>query len=1847
MPLKSIIVFLVFLPFTLSGQIDKHIEVQIGHFAGARALSHDGRLIATGGGNNIKIWDVNQRKIISTIDGFYGFPQKLFFSNKNNTLVSAWDDFGSGQLVIWDVDADTLKSWTIFPSSINDFKISKSNEYYVFAGGRSYGTNPSGFLMVLHESKGIVIDLKDLPKSMMRVEFDAEEKQLITLSARQNEVNQVDNEVSVWDLETGQLVQSVNTYKVTHMDVDILRNEIALGESDGDLIIKNIPDLKTIRNFSYGTPISTLKYRNNAESNLIVGVGSISTNLNLVNPLDGEILKTAPDLGHMVLLNHSYGPKEDKLIAGSENKIKIFNLDDFKEEVELEVERVEFTGIATNSDGRRLAVSSGATAMFSNDFSIRSWDFLNGKLNVLFGHESPVSKMNFSPDGSRLISGDQSGKIVEWNLHTLTSHPVVNIGAEVTGLFYTSKNDEFIVLDRNGILSKYNIGELETKASTNFNIYAPVMDENRKRIAALNADNEVVIIDVEQMKVLDILDSPLYNTFHLDFSPNGKFLTASNSRSSFVVWDLEDDQKPYFIKSGMNGSRIQSKFDNKNRLWTMDQAIGSGYIYEVNDTAENEAERIVQVQDVIIRDDVCSDFLFVNRGAFVAMLDRSGKISIYNTDEHKKLADLYSIFVAGNLIVSPSGYYLADDFVHPTVSIFSNNIELSPEEKLKYHNPNQIFTDLGFVGEYVSLRLGNGKELPSNIVSVDASEIKSKRQEYKEVKFLLSTAKTSNKEAESEIIPQIPHSGTDFIMEKSEKLGLLATGDDDGNIKLWDLKTKKLLKTLNDQEHGIRELIFNENNNKLISICGQTRSFQIDSTIIWDLNTFEKFKMPPNSLINFTPDQSKIAIAYNKYKTGESNYSHVIGLIHDGSPYTNLSFETHGPEINQLVYTKDGSYLIVAFSDGSLKIFDTKDYSTQFASQAHEGKILKMRISDDDGYLVTLGEDMVIKCFSLKTNTLKKLWSKKVEAKDKSYENLGTILANVNSIRISPDDQKVYCLHSNDKMAVYKLKNGKLTKSYDFENSYQQSYVDNNMGIVAIDFEFDNSQNTLYSGENGQPITLDVDQNSWEYLTRDLENTLFDIGFEDSTGNLVYYDNSTIFSWNLKELNKVESITEDFIPKNVDSGYSTLLGDKFWKSDNGLFLKLSRLKDYQSNNVYHEIDVFDIYNKSEKTNFKLKKVFDRGEILDYCPATQMLAISSDISKGEEILFFDKEGNNIFSYTINDKYEFPDVVEFSHDGKFVFIHSEYHYRIKVYGTDTWTEVFSYRPKRWNSSYASILNQTNLLFYAEHNDYSSEDIFKIIDLNSNGVKYTLDQEMANKISQVSKSSYSPDLNLLAVNEFPERVHIIDLERGEIVKSFKQKGSITSIDFSSNGELLLVGSFGSYASCWNVASEELVFRFQPLDNGNYIFTNDGYYYGSKLIGDKTAFRVNNKVYSFEQFDLIRNRPDLLLQKIPNFSEVALQNYNKAYDLRLSDMGLSEAQLSTSFHTPSVEILNESIPAFTKEKSFTVQFSMLDTLYNLDRIFLYVNDTPHFGLNGDLITHESGSPYNGEIEINLQSGFNKIQLSCLNSVGVESYKETIEIQYLGEAEDPKMYVVSIGVSEYEDKTKRLHYPEKDAKFLAQFLYEKSGFATDTMVLVNDQFSKDKMAKLRQFLSEAREEDIVVFYLSGHGVRNLDTGNYYFCPYNFKSSDFDEHGIPFVAFEELLSRTKSRQKLFILNTCYSGNYSNVKTYDELKNFNFMQSVYLDLRKRSGTSILSGSGGVTTAKEIIGIKSNNGLMVQAIEDAFKNIYNLSVSELCRHVQKKTPEFGFPFLKGDQVPVIRFENFSSDFKISKD
>ena len=495
------------------------------------------------------------------------------------------------------------------------------------------------------------------------------------------------------------------------------------------------------------------------------------------------------------------------------------------------------------------------------------------------------------------------------------------------------------------------------------------------------------------------------------------------------------------------------------------------------------------------------------------------------------------------------------------------------------------------------------------------------------------------------------------------------------------------------------------------------------------------------------------------------------------------------------------------------------------------------------------------------------------------------------------------------------------------------------------------------------------------------------------------------------------------------------------------------------------------------------------------------------------------------------------------------------------------------------------------------------------------------------------------LLAAAKGPA-IHVWDLDTGtEITQLTGHLGGVTSLSYSKDGARLASGSQDGSIRVWDLRKKKELLSLFALNESDYVIaTPDNYYMSSRNGLAGVSFRVGDRAFPFEQFDLKYNRPDLVLTALGAASEELFNGYRSLVQERLQRLGVSAEQLGDDFHLPELHIISPG-PA-TSTTQATARFSVRanDSELRLDRLNVYVDGVSIYGSKGINLRNRQATNLRHEVTIPLSDGPNKIQVSVVNEKGAESLAETINITYTGPSRDQRLYLLSVGVTKYRDPQNNLRYPASDARAQESFWSEQIGrFKTViSMVITDEDATAERIRAARSFLGKAGANDVVILFLAGHGVVDKD-GKYYFGTSDINMGIPSQKGLSYGDIEKLLDGISARRKLVLVDTCYAGG----SFQDEL-----LRERFADLRRGTGAHIIAASRATQEAEEPNEFGSGtftwsilDGLRGKADSNSDKQV---TVSELRDYVASQVPVLS----RDRQKPSVKAENLDLDFTLTR-
>ena len=531
--------------------------------------------------------------------------------------------------------------------------------------------------------------------------------------------------------------------------------------------------------------------------------------------------------------------------------------------------------------------------------------------------------------------------------------------------------------------------------------------------------------------------------------------------------------------------------------------------------------------------------------------------------------------------------------------------------------------------------------------------------------------------------------------------------------------------------------------------------------------------------------------------------------------------------------------------------------------------------------------------------------------------------------------------------------------------------------------------------------------------------------------------------------------------------------------------------------------------------------------------------------------------------------------------------------------------------------------------------------------------------------SRRAFSSNDSLIAYESTKETVNIFDVALKKVIHRFPlPSGKIKGLSFSRNTKRLAVSLSNRTTKIFDIQNKTELASFVLFDESDYILqVPSGYYMASPGASKLLHYVKANRVISFEQLDVKYNRPDKVLEAIGSTDTALIRSYRKAYEKRIKKLGIDITAFRDGYSVPEADFANrDKIELEQKDGKLKLDIKSIDSTYKLDRFNIWVNESPVYGQRGISLRNKHKNNFDSTISINLSEGENRIETSITNMNGTESYRMPLQVNYTPAVKQTeKTYFIGIGIDQFAQSKYNLKYSTKDIRDLSEKLKEKyNDIIIDT--LFNENVTISNVKALKQKLLNTTVNDKVIISYSGHGMLTKDF-DYYLSTYAVNFDKPEENGLAYDELENLLDSIPARKKLMLIDACHSGevdkddlialNASSDKLIKGLKpvaykkdgqlglknSFELMQSLFVNVGKSTGATIISAAAGTEFALE--GVDNlPNGVFTYCILEAMNKYPTMKISELKKTVGERVVEI----TKGLQKPTSRNETIAVDWEV---
>ncbi|MGM0556046.1 MAG: caspase family protein [Myxococcota bacterium] len=514
--------------------------------------------------------------------------------------------------------------------------------------------------------------------------------------------------------------------------------------------------------------------------------------------------------------------------------------------------------------------------------------------------------------------------------------------------------------------------------------------------------------------------------------------------------------------------------------------------------------------------------------------------------------------------------------------------------------------------------------------------------------------------------------------------------------------------------------------------------------------------------------------------------------------------------------------------------------------------------------------------------------------------------------------------------------------------------------------------------------------------------------------------------------------------------------------------------------------------------------------------------------------------------------------------------------------------------------------------------------------------------------------------------------DIEAEQMTRTLSGHGSVKSMLFSRDGGRFALGATDGTVRMLDLESNAHLNLLSTAEEW-LVYTDDGYFDASPNGAGLVHAVQGLRTFGIDQLALKNNRPDIILKRMGMGTPELIAHYEEEWRRRVAKAGLTEKDLAAEADLPDARILRarklDDEPGLAE-----VIFEFRDTR-GLKNYQIYVDNVPLF--------EGYGKPVDGEKkrvqirhEVPLTDGANKIEVSALSTRGQESLRASRVLEYA----DPKkgdLYFVGFGVSDYADDSMDLKYAATDVADMKSVL-ENAGEQYDEVHMrpvVDEKVTRESIRETRKWLAQTEPRDTVVLFVAGHGMYDRsEPPTYYYLTHDADLDDLENTAVNFDEIEALLDGIPARNKLFLMDTCQSGEspkraslaptgkgargmkaralprgFITASTAEPAEPRPWLlerdRFIYRDLRRRTGAIVVSSSRGSEYSYESPEWK--NGAFTEAVVEALTGDAAdrdddgaVSTDELREYVREKVPEL----TDGAQNPTVDRDNIHRKFAL---
>jgi WD40 repeat protein len=472
------------------------------------------------------------------------------------------------------------------------------------------------------------------------------------------------------------------------------------------------------------------------------------------------------------------------------------------------------------------------------------------------------------------------------------------------------------------------------------------------------------------------------------------------------------------------------------------------------------------------------------------------------------------------------------------------------------------------------------------------------------------------------------------------------------------------------------------------------------------------------------------------------------------------------------------------------------------------------------------------------------------------------------------------------------------------------------------------------------------------------------------------------------------------------------------------------------------------------------------------------------------------------------------------------------------------------------------------------------------------------------------------------------------GERLQTFEgHTDSVTGVGFTEDPRYVVTASKDAGIRVFERNTGALTLTYTLLGKGDWVaIDSNGFYDGSVGAFSQLYYATGLHTVTLDALFERYYRPGLI---------------QMLWDGNVTSLA-SAASDAAILPPPEVEILSPSDGVHIAKKNTDVMVRVKDQGGGIGEVRLYHNGK-HVGTGGHgtrTLQVAPPSVMTTTFDVELVDGTNVLRAIALSDDRIESHPDEIVVYASTADKVADLYLVTVGINEYQNARYSLNYARADAEGMADALIAGgSGIfgRINAQSIHNRDATRDRiMAALDNVIEHARPQDVFVFFYSGHGVvaDGDASGGFYLVPTDVTqiygdSNSLAQAGLPGDDLRDKFSKIAARKQVMFLDACYSGEF--VDQSVAARGIREEKAI-AQLSRSTGTAVIASTQSEQFAFEFAEL--GHGLFTYAILEGLRGMADgspnngvITISELSAYVQNRIPELSTEHRLQTQYPTV--------------